>query len=86
MAVTIQFTLSDDLKIMESLLSLFREAGVQVQVVAAQKPRNRKPAPRRKQTGGNLAEQLHGVLKLPAGFDYKSMLADDLLKKHTAHG
>lgn len=80
MAVTIQFTLSDDLKIMESLLSLFREAGVQVQVVAGPKPRSRNPALRRKPAGSNIAEQLHGVLKLPAGFDYKSALAYDLLK------
>ena len=83
MAITIQFTLADDLTLMESLLRLFREAGVQVQVVAQQAPRSSKPR-QRKPNGGRLAEQLHGVVKLPTGFDYKSAMAEDLLKKHAA--
>jgi uncharacterized protein YecE (DUF72 family) len=84
MAITIQFNANDDPKVLESLLALFREAGVTVQVVA--KPKTKKLDQQRKPKNNGLAERLHGVLKLPPGFDYKSALSENLLKKHTAHG
>jgi hypothetical protein len=80
MTVTIQFNTADDLKLLEPMLSLFRESGVKVHVSPEMKTRNGKPSP------SGIAEKLHGIISLPADFDYKSMLADELLKKHNSAG
>jgi len=81
MTVTIQLNNSEDFKLLEPLLRLIRESGVKVQVSSEMKPENGKP-----KSPGGLADKLHGIFSLPADFDYKSFMADELLKKHTANG
>lgn len=81
MTVTIQLNNTEDLKLLEPLLRLFRESGVHVHVSSEVKPENGNPTP-----PGDLTNKLHGIISLPAGFDYKSFLADDLLKKHAVNG
>ena len=79
MTVTIQLNSAEDFKLLEPLLRLIRESGVKVQVSSEMKPENSKP----KSLGG-LADKLRGIVSLPADFDYKSFMADELLKKHAA--
>jgi len=77
MTVTIQLNSAEDFKLLEPLLRLIRESGVKVQVSSEMKPENGKP-----NSPGGLADKLHGIVSLPADFDYKTFMADELLKKH----
>jgi hypothetical protein len=81
MTVTIQLNSAEDFKLLEPLLRLIRESGVKVHVSSEMKPENGKL-----KSPGGLVDKLHGIVSLPADFDYKSFMADELLKKHTANG
>ncbi len=81
MTVTIQLNNSEDFKLLEPLLRLIQESGVKVHISSEVKPENGKP-----KSPAGLADKLHGIVSLPADFDYKSFMADELLKKHAANG
>jgi hypothetical protein len=82
MTVTIQFNTPEDFKLVEPLLRLFKEYGVRVQVAT--------DLPSEKKTQGKKPtdpdKKLHGIIRLPEGFDYKSFMANELLEKHAKNG
>ena len=65
MTVTIQLNSAEDLKLLEPLLRLFRESGVHIHVSSEMKPENGKP-----KSPDGLADKLHGIISLPADFNY----------------
>lgn len=69
MTVTIQLNSTEDFKLLEPLLRLIRESGVKVHISQEIKPENGKPKP-----PAGLTDKLHGIVSLPAEFDYKSQL------------
>lgn len=81
MTVTIQLNNSEDFKLLEPLLRLIRESGVRVHISSEMKLENGK-----QKSPGGLADKLHGIVSLPADFDYKAFMADELLKKRTGNG
>ena len=83
MTVIIQLNKSEDLKLLKPLLAMFQEAGVSVQVLPEVAAKDDKPATLSKKKLSKLSDKLHGVLQLPAGFDYKNLLSEALLQKYS---
>ncbi len=70
MTISIQIQTTDDLKLIEPLLQMLRQFEVSVQILPeASSPRPKKSS-RSKRPPAGVAERLHGVIQLPAAFDY----------------
>ena len=83
MEITIHLQSTDDLKLMGPLLELLRQAEVGIKIKPAKKVAKSQISASKQ---ANLTEKLHGIVRLPAEFDYKNFMADALLKKYAPHG
>lgn len=81
MEINIKLHIPKDSKVIESLLQLLLRSDVEVQI-------NERTSEKEDQQlsslppSDNITDRLHGVISLPADFDYKSALADELLRKY----
>ncbi|MCF8246124.1 MAG: hypothetical protein K9J37_15685 [Saprospiraceae bacterium] len=87
MVVTIQFQTPEDFKWIEPLMKLLKQSNIKVNFKGnpSSKQSVGKPSPK-KVTDTPITEQLQGVIKLPADFDYKSFMGDELQKTYLANG
>lgn len=87
MVVTIQFQSIEDLQWVEPLMQLLKNANVKVKFKGStnKKQAEAKGLPR-KLTGTPITDQLQGIISLSDDFDYKSFMADELLKKYAPNG
>ena len=80
--ITIQINTAEDVKALESLLPIFKKHGVTVHLMDSTSPSTGKTPDMRLEA----LHKLHGIIDLPENFDYKSFIADELMKKNGAHG
>ena len=86
MTISIQLQATDDLKMLEPLLQMLRQFEVNVEIKPGPTRARRKKPVRSDRSTTDLIERLHGVVRLPEGFDYKSAIATKILDKYGVHG
>ena len=87
MTISIQLQTSDDLKLVEPLLKMLRQFEMNVSITSESiVPASKKKSSRITRPKAGIVERLHGVIQVPEDFDYKSILASELLQKHGVHG
>lgn len=78
MTVSFQLNTPEELSLITSMLLQLKQSGIPIQVIEPNLS-IKKGQPR---SSKGIAKRLHGIIKLPTDFDYKSFIADELLAKH----
>lgn len=87
MTITIQLNKEEELKLLKPLLAMLREADVSIQVLPERSFKAASLDTQSNKSSGKISDKLHGILQLPAGFDYKAIIAEELQQKHShLHG
>ena len=87
MTITIQLNKEEELKLLKPLLAMLREADVSIQVLPEHSAKTASLGAQSNKASGKISDKLHGILQLPADFDYKAIIADGLQQKHSSlHG
>jgi hypothetical protein len=68
--------------VIEALLQLLIRSDVEVQINERTLEKEDQQLPLSPNFGENITDRLHGIISLPANFDYKSAIADELLRKY----
>lgn len=77
MTVSFQVHNTEELNLITSMLLQLKQSGVSIQVVQPDVP-----VKHQVEKYAGITERLYGIVKLPANFDYKSFIANELLTKH----
>lgn len=85
MTISIQLQSTDDPKVLETLLKMLDQFEVNVHVLPGSSG-TEKTSVRKSGTPKKITTRLHGIIRLPNDFDYKSELAKGLFDKYGLHG
>jgi hypothetical protein len=65
---------------------MLRQSDIKVHIQGIKSKKSVLKSARPGNPSGSITEKLHGIIALPSDFDYKSALAEELVKKYVAHG
>lgn len=82
MEINIRLQIPKDSKVIEALLQLLLRSDVEVKINERAFEKEEQQLNLLPNFTESITDRLHGIISLPANFDYKSAIADELLRKY----